>query len=127
MVHPERQGGFTLLEILVALLIFSVGMLAVARLQIVTTQSVAGVRRTITATALAEDKIEQLKSLGFDALTNGVTNDPSNPWYDIFNRSWEITDFNGTTMKQITVTVTWTDAQGTFSIPLSTVISSAVQ
>ena len=58
--------GFTLIEVLIALTIFSIGVLAVAAMQMTTIRGIASARRITEATSLAENQIENLIQLPYD-------------------------------------------------------------
>ncbi len=65
----RRQGGFSLLELLIALLVFSVGVLAIAGLQIVSKQAnYEGLQRT-TASQIAHGLLEDVRMNGPGAAT----------------------------------------------------------
>ncbi|MGE5360204.1 MAG: type IV pilus modification PilV family protein [Bacteroidales bacterium] len=71
MATPARCddcSGFTLIEVLVAVSIFVVGVLALVQLVIVATDANRSARATTFAVVLAQQKMEQLRSLawGFD-------------------------------------------------------------
>lgn len=129
----KNPNGFTLVELLVALVILSIGLLALAGLQVVVVKGNAGSKNLTSAVILAEAKIEELKSNGFGSLTNGNSQDPNNPVNEIgesggiFTRSWVIADYLALAdMKQITVTLTWTDSGGDHTISVTTVFSEVV-
>lgn len=78
----QREGGFTLIEVLVAIAILSIGILAVATMQ--TTAISANNRgyRLTEATTLAQDRIEYLTTQPFANLVEGddqADPDPTNP------------------------------------------------
>ena len=127
MMHNE-QNAFTLLEVLIALGILSIGLLAIIGMLITTIKGNAGSKNLATATFLAEQKIEELKGAGFGNRSNGSeTNiDPNGRRGGIFTRSWAITPgYQGSVnMEQITVTVTWTDPNRDHSVYLATVLSN---
>jgi prepilin-type N-terminal cleavage/methylation domain-containing protein len=65
---PKRlrgDAGFTLAEILVSMLILTIGMMAIAGLLAVTTQMALGAREAGRSTRLAQDKIDELMKLNF--------------------------------------------------------------
>ena len=55
-----RQDAFTLLEVLVAISILSIGLLAVASMQVAAIQGNFHAKGVTTATALAQDTLEDL-------------------------------------------------------------------
>ncbi|MEW6674880.1 MAG: prepilin-type N-terminal cleavage/methylation domain-containing protein [Nitrospirota bacterium] len=131
--HHKNQNGFTLVEVLIALAILSIGLLALAGLQVVVIKGNTGSKNLSSAVILAEAKIEELKKSGFVNLVNGNFQDANNPVNEtgqaggIFTRSWAIADYLGSAdMKQITVTLTWTDSVGDHTISVTTVFSKAV-
>jgi type IV pilus assembly protein PilV len=57
--RPRREAGFTLIEVLIALVILAIGLLAVEALGIGAARSVQRARVTGAYTALATDELEQ--------------------------------------------------------------------
>jgi type IV pilus assembly protein PilV len=60
------RKGFALIEVLVAMVIFTIGILALTGLQITTISSNAEARMQTEATAIGARVVEQLRSLPFD-------------------------------------------------------------
>ena len=92
MAMPSKQPtGFSLLELVIGLFIFSAGMLALASLQGQLTRSQADAAVRSVATNIAEEQIESLRGFGL------IDNDPDNtiPAYtDIQDRSFTVTRGN---------------------------------
>jgi prepilin-type N-terminal cleavage/methylation domain-containing protein len=68
----KTNKGFTLVEVLVAMAVFSAALLALGRMQIVASQVSAAAGRLTRATALTQDKVEQLLALPY---TNALLDD----------------------------------------------------
>lgn len=110
--------GFTLLEALVAFLIVSIGVLALAKLQGTLVSDSADSRLRSHAASVAQDKIEELRGFAnqetYDNLIVGSSgSDTQNAANTVFTRSWVISDCpNTVNCKQIAMAVTWTDIKG---------------
>jgi len=61
----SNQKGFTLLEVLIAITILSVGLLALAEMTVYVIRSNAVGNKVTDATVLAQDKLEKLKNLSY--------------------------------------------------------------
>ena len=107
MEKMKKENGFTLIEILIALTIFAVGMLAVAAMQD------SAIKMNSTADKLTHlatwgmDKIEELSALTY---TDPSLDSSGNPHQEVsgeYTVSWTVIDDNPmTNTKNITVTVT---------------------
>ena len=103
-VREKRgQRGFTLIEVLIAMAIFSLGMLAVGTLQITSTNSNASARIHTEEYTWVVDQIERLTGLDYehtelDAGDHSVDQDP-------YTVSWTVVDDTPVDgAKRITVT-----------------------
>ena len=104
----RNQKGASVVEIMVALVIFGIGVVAALRMLPESSARTTGSRNRTIAVNMAQEKIEELMAEGFkDAdLTAGDHDDPGNPLSNHFNRSWSITDDTPVAdMKMISVTV----------------------
>lgn len=104
--------GFTLIEVLIVLAIFSIGILAVAAMQMTSTKGNASARRMTEATALAENQIENLMQLSYDHADLNPANNPHESTQDPYTINWNATevdlDADGTNdSKTVDVTVNW--------------------
>jgi type IV pilus assembly protein PilV len=128
MADHHNQNGFTLLEVLLAITIFSIGLLAVAAMQVSAIHGNKLGNEWTQATTLAQEQMEALKSgdITTAAYTPGAYSDPNNPMTvtgasgGIFNRSWNIaanTDFS----VRATVTVSWTQQGVSHSVVLTSI------
>lgn len=75
-LHVGRCDGFTLLELLIAVTIFAVGLLTVAGMQVTAMQAGTTAQTQSVATALAQGVFEELMSRDpADALFNNAAGD----------------------------------------------------
>ncbi len=106
MERMKKIDGFTLIEVIVALTIFAVGLLAVAAMQnsAVKMNSTAGKLTNLATRAM--DKIEELSALPY---TDPFLDSAENPHQEAsgnYTVSWTVIDDNPTAnTKNITVTV----------------------
>jgi type IV pilus assembly protein PilV len=108
----SRGEGFTLIEVMIALVVLAVGLLALATMQIVSIRANAYSSEMTYSTMLAQQQLEILKNLSFsDAdLTDG-THDTLPPVVEkgaSYTVTWEVQDHPTIqNMKTITLDVTW--------------------
>lgn len=109
------ENGFTILEVLIAISIFAIGLLAVAALQITAFQGNRVGDELTKATMLAQMQVEALKGADFSSATLVPGNyvDANNPIDETganggrFTRTWTIAN-NTAFSRLVTVTVGWT-------------------
>jgi prepilin-type N-terminal cleavage/methylation domain-containing protein len=109
----NSRAGFTLIEVLVAISIFAFGMMGLAAGAITITRANKTAQFHTMGTALAQEKLEQLKATVVASVsTCSASCDATPPSYlgVTFTRTWTTVDNSPQTgLKQITVTVAWTD------------------
>jgi type IV pilus assembly protein PilV len=110
---PMGMQGFTLIEVLIVIAIFSIGILAVAAMQMTSVKGNASARRITEATALAENRIERLLELSYDHNDLNPANNPHESIQGPYTINWNVTesdlDADGTNdSKTVSVTVNWT-------------------
>jgi prepilin-type N-terminal cleavage/methylation domain-containing protein len=104
----RRSNGFTLVEILVAMVILSVCLLALAGLMVTTTKTNALGNRLTEASVFAQAKLEELRAMGWDNIKEGVDTDQVDGSTGInYTRKWSIDKKE--TLKTITLFVDWKD------------------
>jgi type IV pilus assembly protein PilV len=121
-MKPKRQerDGFTLIEVLIAMGIFTAAVLGVAISATSVIKANQSSYSTTIAINLAQDKLEELKALPASLASGGPVTDTING--ETFSRSWTVTSNSPITgMMRIAVTVAWTD-YGSHSITLSSAV-----
>jgi prepilin-type N-terminal cleavage/methylation domain-containing protein len=114
-----KDQGLTLLEILVAVTVLCVGVLAVAVMFPTSSGNMDYGGNISQATALAQEKIEESRNLSFDSVTAG--NDAPTG----YTRIWTVSD-SGTApfrLRTLTVTVSWTATGRPGNVVLQTFIA----
>jgi prepilin-type N-terminal cleavage/methylation domain-containing protein len=119
---PSREEGFTLPEVLIAIVVLTVALLGMAALTGSLVSAGALSRDRVTAATLAQSKMEELNNIAISSLADG--NDTPGD----FNRSWTISAFpdppptppvnNAAT---VAVTVSWQWGGANRSVVLSTI------
>ena len=118
----RNQNGFSLIELLIAMAILALAMLAAATMQFSSVRNNTRGNIVTQATMLAKGKMEELKNTSdLTTLANGAENgvNATGQAGGIYNLSWTVANL-GTTARRITVTVQWTRGTQTRQISLST-------
>jgi type IV pilus assembly protein PilV len=125
----STQRGLTLLEVMIALVILSIGLLALSGMQMTSIRANGSGFKSTTAVSLADQRLQQLKNLPFSnaSLTAGThTETPMTVSVGtsdgihgiVYSRSYTVTDSSPIAgVKLIAYTVTWTEG-GTHSVSL---------
>lgn len=121
-MHADRSlrgkvdnGGFTLIEVMVALLLLLIGVAGVLSLQMVSVKATGFSRHATEATILAEDKMEELMTISPALLdcatvadcTDTVDSDGVDSATGFYVRTWVVA-LQGV-MIRVTVTVNWNE------------------
>jgi len=113
MNNSMRSKGFTLIEILIAMIILSIAFLGLAGLMIQTTKNNSFGGRITEAATVAQDKLEELRATSWVAITAG--SDRINMNGMNFTRNWTVVPndivapYTEPTLNTITIVVNWND------------------
>ena len=123
-----NKKGFTLIEILVALAVFALGLVVLMRLQTVSIKGSGFNKEATNATILAQKYVEQIKGTAYTSIATNTTGVQDQITGITYTTTWSVSEF-GTApsrYKTLTVTVTWTGTSTTTytkSTTLDTIIS----
>src|SRR5437867_6381209 len=113
----QDEKGLSLVEVLVAMVVLSLGLLALTKMQITAIQVNAASGRLTQGTAIAQDKVEQLMALPYD----DAQLDDQNPVGEFtphtetrpaqgYTITWAVDQDNlAVDVKTINLTVTWSN------------------
>lgn len=124
----KKSSGFSLIEVLVSLVILSVGLIGTAKFQAATLKSGSDSQARSEAVTIAQSKLEEFKSFKTIAAYNNIESsealieeaedegetlefsvDGTSAEYSI---DWSITENTAPNYLEITVTVAWEDSMG---------------
>lgn len=121
MKYLTKSDGFTLIEILVALIILSVSLLALAGLMVTTTKNNSFGGHMTEAATFAQDKLEELRAIRWENISEGGSTDQKGGSTGInYTRNWNVATSG--VLKTITISINWQDRTN-HSIRLTSVLS----
>ena len=113
----RRKKGFTLIEVMLAMGVFAIGILAVASMQITAFQGNRSARLRTEAVTCASEYMEDLVNQGYSAITDGSDTKGE------IDLSWTVSDntpVNNT--KTVKVIASWKDRGETRTADFSYII-----
>lgn len=121
-----QQGGFTIIEIMIALVVLLAGMAGILMLQLTSTEATSFSRHATEASVLAEDKMEFLRTSPVFQLADGndrvdalgVRDDVAG----FYTREWLIVPGAAGEPTTITVEVLWREKENLVDDPYSIVM-----
>ena len=117
----KTSAGFTLIEILVALVIFSISILAFAGLTVTATRTGSYGGRMTEAVTFAQDKLEELKANSWGNIVSGGDQKKGVTGIN-YTRNWKVLEKDTRNLKTVSITIDWKD-RADHSISLLTVMS----
>ena len=120
MARLRDKKGFTLLEVMITMLISTIGLLGLASMQVMAIKGNSFGQQMTVASTLAQNQLEEMRQNagaladGEDTVTdhNGIT----------YTRTWTVTpNTPQTNMNTVLINVVWTGPTGTGSEALRTV------
>jgi type II secretion system protein I len=122
MTMLDQKTGFTLMEVLVAMTLLSLGLLGVANLTIGIIKGNTYSRNVTTATIVAQQQIEQAQRIGYTSANALAGTATVSMGGTSFTRTTTVTNSSpATNMKTVSVAVSW--SPGNNSVSFNTIIS----
>jgi type IV pilus modification protein PilV len=108
----KKSKGFSLIEVLVALVILSISLLALAGLMVQSTKNSSWGSHLTEAATLAQDILERFRAVRPQTdIPEGTNNDQVTAASGVtYTRTWTVTTNGDSTLRNITITVIWTDS-----------------
>ena len=106
--------GFSMIEMLIALVILAISLLALAGLMATTTRSNAFGGHMTEAATFAQDKLEELKAIPWTNIVGGTDTKPGSTGIT-YTRTWNVSTLLNPVpppndlLKAVTITVNWND------------------
>jgi len=102
----NNRSGFTIVEVLVAVMILTVGILGLATTAGLVTRMISQGQRYTEASTLANERFEILRGERCPAVASGSET------RDAYSIAWTVTNVNGGRAREIAVTVTSPTGRG---------------
>jgi len=107
----RNDKGFTLIELFIAIVLFAIGIVGAAKLQMAAVANNAFSLQVSQALNVAQDMIEDFKSQELTSTTFNVGTHTgttvTSPEGRTFNTSWTVSSISGADARDVKVTVTW--------------------
>jgi type IV pilus modification protein PilV len=103
-----RSKGFSLVEVLIALLILAISLLALAGLMMTTTRNSSFGGHMTEASTFAQDKLEQLRVSPWAGVATGNDTIQSSTGIT-YTRNWTVTPNGDGNQRWVSITLNWTD------------------
>jgi type IV pilus modification protein PilV len=116
----RREGGFSLIEIMVAMTFLAIGLLAIAQLIPFGMKGVTDARVRSNAVQTGQRILDGLRAADYDSLDAGTYTETSGRYAS----SWTITDNSPVSgMKRVDLTTTWGPNRNPRTVVLSTYLT----
>jgi type IV pilus modification protein PilV len=104
----KKSKGFSLIEVLIALVILSISLLALAGLMVQTTQNNSFGSHMTEASTVAQDALERLRARPYNSMMGGVDSITGSTG-QAYARNWVLVKNADSTEADATITVNWSD------------------
>ena len=119
----KSEEGFTLIEIMIALVVLSIGLIALAGLQMSAMRGNTLSKRMTTAVSIANARIEQIKNMPYANIQSESSTQITESNMTFTRQVTVSNDIPVANTKTVNVTVTWKNGAKSHTVPISTVIT----
>jgi type IV pilus assembly protein PilV len=119
----KSKEGFTLIEIMIALVVLSIGLIALAGLQMSAMRGNTLSKRMTTAVSIANARIEQIKNMPYANIQSESSTQVTESNMTFTRQVTVSNDIPVANTKTVNVTVTWKNGAKSHTVPISTVIT----
>jgi Tfp pilus assembly protein PilV len=106
MRQTRSERGFTMVEVMIAILLTSIAVIGIMALFMTETRASSYSRHSTEASALAADKLEKLRTMSAPASGGDTGLDPQGASGGLFDRDW-VVDSTNANYTDLSVTVSW--------------------
>jgi Tfp pilus assembly protein PilV len=122
------EKGYALLETFIALVILAFALAGLVMLMVGNVKAGFDARRFTAASALAQQKLEDLRAAGYAAAASSTSNETlsetgTTSGVRPFTRSWTVANGALAGTKNVSIVVAWGDQQGSHQVQLSSLFS----
>lgn len=104
----KESKGFTLIEVLIALVILSISLLGLAGLMVMTTKNNAWGSHMTEAATFGQDKLEEFMVTSWANIVSGSDLKTGATGVN-YTRTWTVVADGTNTLKTVTITLNWID------------------
>jgi len=125
MISLNRQGGFTLVEMVIAMGLFAIGILGLCLMSSGLMENNTSARNRAGATQLARNKLEALFQDKYDEIADSIEENLDGAGVSgggVFRREVTVEENGAPVCKEVTVTVSW-QVKGAHRVVLKTVVA----
>jgi prepilin-type N-terminal cleavage/methylation domain-containing protein len=124
-IRQTDQGGFTLLEFLLSMSVFTIGLLAILCIVFIVINSNTATENLATAVNLAQSKIDEIKTSPYAGIINTTEtalNEAGVSGSGHFDRTVYVSTNTNPNYKTVNVTISWTDPSS-HQVTLKTIVA----
>lgn len=129
-IKRRKQGrladnaGFSFIDLMLAMVVLTIGVLALADLQIASSTGNSSIKSTGNAANIAAQRLEEIKGMVYANVAAEAPIAVPDPDGMTFTREVQVTNNSPiANTKTVTVIVTWTDKTGAHKVSLATILA----